>query len=376
MRLSIWMLVLVGSAVRPVHAQDGKDEVRLEALTTRFRVLMHGGSLPRRAQRMGLLRDIARIRNEKAMQFLVDVVRSPRHVDIEGDVMRLLAKVGPDSGVVAAVFRERLRPNDPHRRRARDFLLARAEHKLDHNWLASMFAGKHMEDRFLALKVMGNIGSMHTLRSVWTLLRDRKWTPESGTAVTCSTIAHAVRSFEGPEAARLLLLLHRDARFQATDRAALRDSTRLWASGHPRSYVRISDLAHPDAANRAESARFMGAAGIESARAPLLFLARNPSENAMVRAAAAEALGGLTIARGALARDLRRLLRDPEEKVRFAAVAGLGRLRVKTAAFVLADLIGTPLEKRALAALTTAYGEMAGDDWKYWIRECGLPEGT
>ena len=374
MRLSICMLALVGSAMRPVHAQDGKDEVRLEALTTRFRVLM--GSLPSRTERMGALRNIARIGNEKAMQFLVDIVRSPGHVDIEGDVMRLLAKAGPDSGVVAVVFRERLGPKDPYRRMARNFLLQRAEHKLDHKWLAHVFAGKQMEDRFLALKVMGKIGSVHTLRSAWALSFDRKWSPEPGTAVTCSTIAHAVRSFEGPEAARLLLLLHRDPRFHATDLAALRDATRLWASGNPRSYVKLSDLAHPDAAERAESALFMGAAGIESARAPLLFLARNAHENAVVRAAAAEALGGLTIARGALARDLRRLLGDPEEQVRFAAVAGLGRLRVKAAATVLMGLIGTPLEKRAVAALVAAYGKRAADDWNRWFRECELPQGT
>ena len=151
---------------------------------------------------------------------------------------------------------------------------------------------------------------------------------------------------------------------------------RLWATGDLRDYVKISDLAHPDAVKRAESARFMGDASIEAARAPLLVLARNSGELVDVRAAAAEALGGLTIARGALTRDLARLLKDPKERVRQAAVAGLARLRVKDAVVVLVKLVGTPLEMHARAALAAAYAQEADQDWKEWLRTCGLPHGT
>ena len=361
----------------PVHAQDGKGAERLQDLRTRFRELVRESSgAPNKTARMALLRNVARIGDEKAMQFLADVARGPRHADIYDDVMRLIARAGSASGVAAALFREHLGETDPHRRLARDFLLKRAVERRDDGWLKDTFFRGQTEDRFLALEAMGSIGSTSTLRSAWTLLRNRKWKTVPGTVVSCATIARAVRTFEGGEAARLLLLLRRDRRFRAEDSEALREAMRLWATGNLRDYVKISDLAHPDAAKRAESARFMGDASIEAARAPLLVLARKLGEHVDVRAAAAEALGGLTIARGALTRDLARLLTDPKERVRQAAVAGLARLRVKDAVVVLVKLVGSPLEMHARAALAAAYGQEADQDWKEWLRTCGLPQGT
>ena len=43
---------------------------------------------------------------------------------------------------------------------------------------------------------------------------------------------------------------------------------------------------------------------------------------------------------------------------------------------VLVKLVGTPLEMHARAALAAAYGQEADQDWKEWLRTCGLPQGT
>jgi hypothetical protein len=349
-------------------AVRAKEDDRLKELATQFRVIERDP--------VAILRRAAAMGDEKAFRFLVEVVRKPRHADLVDEVLQMMARTGRESGVVAALFRERLGRDDPYRRMARDFLLRRAVSRRDDDWLTVTFGSSILEDRFLALEGMGAIGSGSTMRAAWTLLRDSRWRPEEGTPVHLGTIARAVRSFEGTDAARLLLLLQRDKRFRPKDREAVRDATRLWASGDLHSYVRLSDLAHPDDARRAESAQFMGEAGIEAARAPLVMLARNPREPIAVRAAATEALGGLRIARADLAATLAALLQDEDSRVRSAAVAGLAGLRVRQAAAALVDLIGTPLEEIARSALADSNDLPANQDWKDWLATCMLPKGT
>ncbi|MHC4957098.1 MAG: HEAT repeat domain-containing protein [Planctomycetota bacterium] len=369
--------LLVSGLAAGVRADD---HARFQRLAKKFRAVNAEdmGFAPPKALRLELLKRIASIGTDEAYQFLADVSRSARQADLTSDVLALIAAAGPRSGVAAAVFRNHLKPNDPHRLMARDFLLERAVLRRDDDWLLGVFSHGPIEDRFLAVRAMGRIRSTHTMRCGWALLRDKSWKPVPGSAAACGTIARAVENMEGPPAARLLLMLQRDARFTRADRGVLRDATRLWTRSNLHSYVALTALAARDQDARVEAARFFGDAGIEAARAPLLALARDTRAPEAERAAAAEALGGLRIARGDLVRCLARLLDDDNIRVRRAAVRGLGRLRVRRAVRTLVALFGTPLAKDAREALAAAFSLEPQHDWQAWLDSpaCRLPEGS
>ena len=369
------LLLSLAGPVRPDEKQDAK---RLNLLAKRFRALDTRDIrfAASKASKLSVLNQIAAIGSEAALDYLVELERTPRHAELQPDLLRTLARVGANSATIANVFRQHSGSTDPFRLMARDFLLKRAVTGHDEDWLETLFLTGPVEDRFLALEALGKIKAPGTLSRAWVLLRDAGWKVGPGTAVHCGTIARALKDFEGAESARLLLLLTRDPRFRREDRAVLRDTTRLWATGNLRKYVKISDLAHPDAERRVESARFMGDAGIEAARAPLLAMASNPVESPTARGAAAEALGGLVIARGALARELRKLLPGAKPAVRHGVLAGLARLRVRQAAVALVAMIDGPHGIDARAALAAEFGQKKEQDWKRWLQESRLPEGT
>jgi HEAT repeat protein len=239
-----------------------------------------------------------------------------------------------------------------------------------------LFSSGTIEDRFVALGALGDLGSARTLECATTLMRDQAWRPSADGVVSCGTIAASLRDAEGQPAACALLLLMRDPRFRPADAAALREATRLWRQTDLRTYIDLADLSAPDPARREEMATFLGAVGLEGARAPLLRLLGNPNEPLNVRRAAAAALGGLRIARGDLAARLRALLAVPDEPLREGAISGLGRLKVRQAAAALVSMVGGPYEAEGRAALSRLTGLPKGTDWSRWLESCDLPEGT
>ena len=110
--------------------------------------------------------------------------------------------------------------------------------------------------------------------------------------------------------------------------------------------------------------------------APLWLLATDPHQPIAVRAAAAEALGGLRIARGHLAGQLGALARDGDLEVRKAALRGLGKLRVRQAAQLILEHVDGPVGLDARAVLRELSGEPEGTNWSEWFKTCALPKGT
>jgi HEAT repeat protein len=373
--------LLIASAEAGPGGKTAPTAARLVELVQRLRRIELDGATfqARRAERLALLEEIAYLKTEPAAQVLIEKARSDRYADVHEPLLQLLARLYPDSPSVAAHFRERLQDRDnPFRTLARAYVLRAAEDRRDEETLADMFERGTVEDRFLALRALGRISSKHVLPFAMQLLQDPHWTPQEGSAASCATIARSVTSQEGPQAARLLLLLKHDPRFTKSDLAGVREATRLWRNPDLIAHIRVSALADPDPGARAELAAFLGRAGVEAARAPLLALASRRDEPSMVRAAAAEALGGLKIARGDLSEKLGALLADPDEAVRRAAVRGLAKLRVQQAARVLVGLLDGPLGAEARAALAGAESLPPETDWRAWLdsQACPLPEGT
>jgi len=367
---------LVAGVAGTVHAQDRKGTDRLQELKAQFRKLegRHPGIGENVERRRDILKQVAAMSDPAAMQFLVDVARNGRCSEFHAEVLQVLAEKGLDLAQVAVLFQDLLVEGGPHRHLARTYLLARAVARQDDSFLAGLFVKGGIEDRFLALDAMGRLGSLATLSAAERLLADPDWRPREGTAVCCATIAAALRRAEGTPAAQVLLLLQRDPRFRPSDAYAVREATRLWSRRDLHSYVELKSLCDPDVAKRVEAARFMGNAGIEAARAPLLLIARDRTEHPAVRAAAAEALGGLRIARGDLASRLEWLLQDPDTEVRHGVLRGLARLGVRQAGEVLVDLLDGPLASDARAALTRAPAPPHDENWPAWLAT--LPEGT
>jgi HEAT repeat protein len=378
-RIAVLLALILGASV-PVHSQGRLGAERLQRLKAEWRKLdATPGFGFQRQERLRILQDMARINDRRALQFLLDKARDPRLLILQVEILRLLARYLPEEDEVGFLFREHMTPGDPHRILARDFLLKRALRKRDDVWFNALFAmGPDVEDRFVALRGMGEIGSASVLEAAESLTRNGSWKPDDKGVVNCGTIAAALKDAEGPRAARLLLLLQKDARFRPGDARALREATRLWAHSDLRSYIAMTDLATPDLEERARSAEFMGRAGIEAARAPLIHLAFDRGEAARVRAAATTALGGLTIARGDLVRQLAELLQEDVKEVQVAAIEGLGRLRVRQAAELLAKLLDGPYGEPALRALTALSGLPPETDWRRWVASplCPLSQGT
>lgn len=374
LRIPVLLLLLVAAAI----PQDRRHEGRLGRHKREWRKLDQKSGFGRqRKQYVRLAEDIAVLGTPEAVQFLVPKTREPRYASFKGEMLKKLARYAPDNEEVEFLMREHMSPDDPYRSQAREFLYEKALRKRDEAWLLDLFSMGTVEDRFLALRGLGILGSTTALESAESLARDADWKPRD-TLISCGTIAAAVKDAEGPRAARLLLLLMRDPRFQPRDQRELRDATRLWRHSDLRAYIELTDLASPDAATRADTAAFMGRARIESARAPLLRLAFNRREAADVRAAAARSLGYLEIARGALVVQLRKLLEDPDPDMRVAAIDGLSRLRVHQAAETLVGLLKGPLDAQATQALIEVSGLPIDTDWHSWLENplFRLPEGT
>jgi hypothetical protein len=317
-----------------------------------------------------ILAEIAKINHPNAVRALGAIADDAEYSAVREEVLLLLAEMpGADEAVVGRIMRAHIAPDDPARRIARDYLLQQAQRRRREEWpLALFYTVGATEDKFLALQVMGRIESEHTLECAARLANDRSWSPDSTGLVSCGTIATSVESFEGPVAAGLLLLLATDTRFTAADEGKVRDATRTWHETDLRTYVKILELTDRDALKRREMATFLGAIGLESARAPLVRVAFNKGEAPEVRAAAATALGGLRVAREDLVERLRTLASDPEPLVRNGAMEGLGRLNVIQAIEALVSMLDGPHANEARKALGRITNQPPETDWEAWFK--------
>jgi hypothetical protein len=388
-RRSFVFATLLLAAAGAVHAQgkdrgraqaEQKELARLRELVAELRGLpaKAPGGVPRRTDQIRILEEIAKVNHPQAVRTLLAFAYEGAYAPVLEDLLRILASMPHgDEAQISRVMREHMAPDDPARRIARDYLLGIASRKRNDEWLIASFTMGTLEDKFLALQAMGEIGSVHAVDCADALRRDPGWTPQHAGLVSCGTIAASLRSAEGPQAAKLLLLLTKDPRFAPADAARLREATRLWRQTDLRAYVNIAELADRDPGKRREAAVFLGVIGLEAARAPLLQLARNPEEPADVRAAAAAALGGMRIARGHLAEQLGALLLDPDPLVRRGAGEGLLRLGVRQSAEAFVPLLAGERAGEARQALGCLSGLPPETDWPRWLAEqCALPEGT
>jgi HEAT repeat protein len=352
--------------------KDLEDQKKVEQITNlrhdlRELAAKSPGGVARPSDQKRLLKLISEVKHPQAVRTLIDYLDTDEYIPVRGYILELLAGISGEEATITQVMQEHVRPSDPQRATARKYLLDQAERRRKDEWPQRLFyAAGTAEDRFLALQVMGKIKGEHTLECASVLQRDKSWSPDGG-LMSCGTIAKSLESFEGQDAAELLLLLATDPRFTAADAAKVREATRSWMQTDLRTYVKLSDLSDP--AKRADAAAFYGAVGIEAARAPLMRVAFNKREVPEFRAAAATALGGLRIAREDLAERLATLLSDPDITIRRGALEGLGRLKVKQAVQAIDSMLDGPYADDALAALPRIMNNKpAKVDWRSWLK--------
>lgn len=370
------LCALAPEAARAQGANKAKETLeqkqlqRIRELTRELRELptKSPGGVARPSHQKRILAELAKVEHPQAIRALVDYAENPDYVQVREELLQILATTsGADEAQVSRLMREHMAQGDPARRIARDYLLALAKRRRNSEWLDALFDLGSAEDRFLALQAMGAISSASVLDRGMTLLKDKAWKPDESGLLSCGTIALSARDAEGPQAARLLLLVTKDPRFGPADAAKVREATRLWHQTNLKSYVDFAELADKDARKRQEMATFLGTVGLEAARVPLLRVACNARELPEVRAAAASALGGLRIAKDDLAEQLKALLADAEPKVRRGAMEGLGRLMVRQSAEALVSMVGGPHDAEARGLLSRLTGLPAETDWKRWL---------
>jgi len=361
----------------PKPVEDTPDLGDLKQEFSRIGRSAPGVAVDKKA-RLDVLGEVLELESLAAVQFLIEVAEDPAHEDLRGDLLGMLAEKGPESEVIAGLFRRHFVAGDVYRDLARDYLLARAVRMRDEPWLRTMFRTASVEDRFFALRALGRLASKYVIEAADALLHDSSWKSSEHGLISCATLARSLREHQGEEAARLLLLLRQDPRFTERDRGALLDATRTWERSDLLSYVDISSLASADVNRRLTSVLFMGTARIEMARAPLLRMANDEREDVSVRAAAAASLGNLRIARGDMAERLGALLEDPQREVRLGAIVGLGRLGVRQAADRLVRHLGGPDERAVRQALSDCTGMSPSTVFPRWLasEDCTLEDGT
>ena len=352
--------------------EEQKQLQRIRELTRELRDLASKSPLgaARPTDQKRILQDLAKVNHPQAVRALVSYAEDPDYAGLREELLQILATTpGADEAQVSRLMRDHMGHGDPARRIARGYLLELAKRRRNDEWLDALFDMGLVEDRFLAIQAMGQVGSTSALDRATTLAKDKNWKPSEDGLVSCGTIALSVKDAEGSEAARLLLLLLRDPRFGSADAQKLREATRLWHQTDLKTYVNLADLADRNPRKRQETATFFGAAGLEVARAPLVRVAFDRREPPEVRAAAAAALGGLRIAREDLAEKLKVLLSDPEAAVRRGAADGLGRLMVKPAADAFVSMLDGPFAAEVRASLSRLTGLPADTtDWKMWLQ--------
>lgn len=379
--MGLWAFVglLLASGLGVAGPRDAEpdplNELRVEyrEASTRNRVIS-----VRRESQVRILKRALDLRTDEAIAWVLAMIRTAAGVDLQRDALRLLAEEVPHRDDVVRLFREFVAPKHPLRPLARDFMLDWAIRKGERPFLLRLFESGDTEDRFLAVQALGRIGAPESLECAWKLLENPRWIVRSSTVVHCGTLATAMRRHEGDEAARFLLLLQRDSRFRPDDAGALRQATRTWRYIDLTRYIDLKELSHPDGVRREMMARFMGRAGFEGARAPLLALAKNRRERVEVRAAATESLGWLRLARADLARELAVLLTDPKPEVRSAAIVALAHLGVKSAVAALLPQLKSESEAEIRAALAKQFQLPPETDWARWLgsKDCALSQGT
>ncbi len=378
-RLAVVALCAVApEAVRAQAANKAREQEelkqlqRIRELTRELRDLAAKSPLgvARPTDQKRVLQELAKVDHPQAVRALVGYAEDPDYAPLREELLRILATTpGADEAQVSRLMRDHMGHGDPARRIARGYLLQLAKRRRNDEWLDALFDMGLVEDRFLAVRALGEVGSLSALDRATTLAKDKSWKPDAEGLISCGTIALSVKDAEGSQAARLLLLLTKDPRFGPADAQKLREATRLWHQTDLKTYVNLADLADRDPRKRQETATFLGAAGLEAARAPLVRVAFHPRELPEVRAAAATALGGLRIAREDLAERLKTLLSDPEPLVRRGAADGLGRLMVKPAADAFVSMLDGPFAAEIRASLSRLTGLPADTtDWKRWLQ--------
>ncbi|MHC4850172.1 MAG: HEAT repeat domain-containing protein [Planctomycetota bacterium] len=374
------LIVLVLCGLSPAKPAEKWKVEKFDQLKLDYRNVtsLHRLESARREDRERILKDAVTLEYDKALRWVVSRTRNCDDTLLQRKLLQHLERKQPGAPLVIGLFREIATTKSPNRALARDFLLEWAVKENQQPWLVRLFQTGSMEEKFLAVQAMGLTASSSTIENAWKLLENRTWKPEPRGIVNAGTLARAMQSFEGEAAACFLLLMERDNRFRVEDEEAVRHTTRLWKYADLRRYVSLRSLGDADSQRRKDVARFLGRAGFEAARAPLLAMARDPRERSEVRVAATEALGGMRLSRGAMTKELKALVRDSDIKVREAAVRALGRLKVRQSAEALVDLFDTPLARRARAELAAHNGLPEDTDWAEWLYStaCPLPEGT
>ena len=365
-----------GKGVKEKETEEQRQAEEVQRLVRELRDLpsQSPGGIARPGDQKRLLERIAKINHPQAVRQLIGYLDNPDYGQLREELLGILARIRTGDDQISRVMREHMAVDDPCRRIARKYLLDQARSRRQSEWLDGLFtAAGTVEDKFLALQVLGEISAGNALDCATVLANDKSWRPDADGLVSCGTIAMAVEGAEGPQAACLLLGLMKDSRFGPADAAKVREATRLWHESDLRAYLDLKELADRNPLKRQEAATLLGAVGLEAARAPLVRVATNKREPPEVRAAATAALGGLRIAKEDLAEILSELASDKDPLVRGAARDGLGRLMVRRSAVALVSMLDGPWKEEAKAALSRLTGLPPETDWKAWLATANLP---
>lgn len=305
------------------------------------------------------IRALGRIKEERAIAILVDIMDNHEHQDIESEVLKVLAQIG---GQATDILTQRLQQGSPRSRRRAARALGAVRSAEASRALSRALQDKAAEVRAAAINALAEQGAAHYLPAIMLLMRDESEVVRAAAIQSACQLATPADNLHEP----LLTLLNDPS-------GAVRNSSLHALSGaiekeRPSAEViqRVAaSLDDPDPTVGSSASALLGRCGDASIIPCLTALLADNSRPPILRRGAAQALGEVGVINDDLLQALVEAIGDREQSVCLAALTALIDLADREE-----EADNTPL-KIVIAALA---GEAQADPSEEEREEAGAVE--
>lgn len=351
----------VASALGALGAKEASDALLEVAAERPARLEMDDDWDSWWSVQLEAIRALGRIKEERAIAILVDIMDNHEHQDIESEALKMLAQIG---GQATDILTQRLQQGSPRSRRRAARALGAVRSTEASRALSRALQDKAAEVRAAAINALAEQGAAHYLPAIMLLMRDESEVVRAAAIQSACQLATPADNLHEP----LLTLLNDPS-------GAVRNSSLHALSGaiekeRPSAEViqRVAaSLDDPDPTVGSSASALLGRCGDASVIPSLTALLADNSRPPILRRGAAQALGEVGVINDDLLQALVEAIGDREQSVCLAALAALVDLADREE-----EADSTPL-KIVIAALA---GEAQADPSKEEREEADAVEVT
>ncbi len=266
------------------------------------------------------IRALGKVREERAIDTLIEVMDNHEHQDIESEVLKVLAQI-EGRGIDALI--QRLQETAAQSRRRAAKALGTINSPEATRALGQALQDDAAEVRTAAISALAEQGAAKYLPAIMLLMRDKS--AEVRTAAMLGACKLASNTTASDNLYEQLLTLLNDPSGQVRNSSfnALSNSIEKGALPTEAIETITTSLNDPSPTVGASACTLLGKNGDASSAPPLITLLVDSSQHPMLRRAAAQALEEIGAITDDLIEALTATIRDPEQSVRLAALTTL-----------------------------------------------------